>query len=124
MERNHACGVDHSEPEGAEVSIAAYGSGPAVWIRLGETPLTELAVPQSNIRVRVAKNGYASFEDILQFPSGSLLGLLKLKLIEERSALAGMVRVDAPEQSVPMYSCQGRIRLTSSIATSGWIGTR
>ncbi len=96
-----------SEPEGAEVSIAAYGSGPAVWIRLGETPLTELAVPQSNIRVRVAKNGYASFEDIMQFPSGSLLGLLKLKLIEERSALAGMVRVDAPEQSVPMYLVPG-----------------
>ena len=96
-----------SEPEGAEVSIAAYGSGPAVWIRLGETPLTELAVPQTNIRVRVAKNGYASFEDIMQFPSGSLLGLLKLKLIEERSAVAGMVRVDAPEQSVPMFLVPG-----------------
>ncbi|MBY6204844.1 SUMF1/EgtB/PvdO family nonheme iron enzyme [Halomonas denitrificans] len=49
-----------SEPEGALVEVAGYGSGPADWVALGTTPLEEVRLPLASLRFRVSKAGYAT----------------------------------------------------------------
>jgi serine/threonine protein kinase/predicted esterase len=98
-----------SEPAGAEVSIAAYGEQDEKWISLGQTPLTEFAVPQGLSRVRILKNGYVPYEDAFNvFPiQTSAINTVKVTLIEDGSAPAGMVRVASSDRAVPMYLVPG-----------------
>lgn len=55
-----------SEPTGARVEMAGYGSGPADWVTIGTTPLTDERLPLSALRFRVSKPG---FETIVVAPS-------------------------------------------------------
>ena len=98
-----------SEPAGAEVSIAAYGDPEEKWLPLGQTPLTEFAFPQGLSRVRIVKNGYLPHEDMVNvFPiQTSATNSVKVTLLAEGSAPAGMVRVDSPDRAVPMYFVPG-----------------
>ena len=98
-----------SEPAGAEVSIAAYGEQEDRWLPLGQTPLTEFPFPQGLSRVRIVKNGYVPHEDLVNvFPvQTSATTSVKVTLIAEGSAPAGMVRVDSPDRAVPMYLVPG-----------------
>lgn len=49
-----------SDPAGALVEVAGYGSGPADWVALGTTPLQEVRLPLASLRFRVSKPGYAT----------------------------------------------------------------
>ena len=98
-----------SEPEGADVSIAAYGDPEEHWVPLGQTPLTQFAFPQGLSRVRIVKNGYVPYEDVVNVVpiQTSATSSVNVTLIAEGSAPAGMVRVDSPDRAVPMYLVPG-----------------
>jgi eukaryotic-like serine/threonine-protein kinase len=95
-----------SNPPGADVSIATYGSGAPAWIRLGETPLTESAIPRGIVRLRLVKDGYTVSEDLLMvYPVSAIT--LSVELTKERATPQGMVRVNGPERPVPSYLAPG-----------------
>lgn len=51
-----------SEPSGAVVEVAGYGSGPADWVSIGTTPLIEERLPLSALRFRVSRPGFETIE--------------------------------------------------------------
>lgn len=50
----------NSEPEGATVELAEYGTDDAQWVELGTTPLDQVRLPLAPLRFRVSKPGYTT----------------------------------------------------------------
>ena len=48
-----------SDPAGAEVSYRPYHGDPAVWTRLGQTPVSKVRVPQDSYVWRLTRQGFA-----------------------------------------------------------------
>ena len=83
-----------SDPPGADVWVKGYLATNADWVPIGRTPLKQVRAPFSAVRVRVSKEGYASFE-------GTLNGQdLKYTLDSVSSVPEGMVRVPASAAEV------------------------
>ncbi len=47
-----------TDPEGADVAVAAYRTPSANWFPLGQTPLAGVRVPRGLFRVRISKAGF------------------------------------------------------------------
>jgi formylglycine-generating enzyme required for sulfatase activity/tRNA A-37 threonylcarbamoyl transferase component Bud32/dienelactone hydrolase len=92
-----------TDPAGAEVSIAQPGPNSTRWIRLGQTPLQDVAVPIAVLRVRFSKPGYVIAEDL----APSFAWAPTVTLVTEAESPAGMVRVDGPEIPAPFYLVPG-----------------
>ncbi len=88
-----------SDPPGATVYAKGYKYPEREWIRLGETPLKDVAVATPT-RFRVEKEGYAAFE-------GAPVGLhLTFRLFPESEIPSGMVYVAAGRSSYAEISLQ------------------
>jgi serine/threonine protein kinase len=75
-----------SEPPGATVYVKGYNHPEREWIRLGETPLENVAIAVPS-RFRIEKEGYATFE-------GAPFGVrLTFRLFREDEIPPGMVHV-------------------------------
>ena len=83
-----------SVPTGADVSVRGYVANDREWIPLGRTPLENTRVPFGQVRLRIAKDGFAPIE--------TTLGGLKYTytLDPPASIPAGMVRVQAADPRV------------------------
>ncbi len=87
-----------SEPPGAIVLIGDPDSVQADWIELGTTPLTNVAVPRTYMRVLIEKPGFDSFEGRSfhwRFPEAYVLD-------EAGTAPKGMVRVSGGETNLQL----------------------
>jgi dienelactone hydrolase len=51
-----------SDPADATVRIARFDSDTAEWVYLGKTPLQEIRLPWTYMRVRIERDGYAPFD--------------------------------------------------------------
>ena len=51
-------------PPGATVSYREYGAGEDQWTRLGQSPLTDVQVPNAFLEWRIDKSGFASASDL------------------------------------------------------------
>ncbi len=76
-----------TDPPGADVAFAAYRT-PTTWFSLGRTPLANVRVPRTLIRLRVSKPGFQTIEG-----SGSLGAFPRYRLDPVAAVPAGMVRV-------------------------------
>ena len=54
-----------SDPPGVDVFVKGYNAPAAEWMRVGQTPIENLAIPMWMVRVRMEKNGYTTFEGTL-----------------------------------------------------------
>ena len=63
-----------SDPVGAEVSYRPYHGDPAVWTRLGQTPVSKVRVPQDSYVWRLTKQGFADETFIARTPGALLVG--------------------------------------------------
>jgi eukaryotic-like serine/threonine-protein kinase len=63
-----------SDPAGAEVWYRPYHGDPAVWIRLGQTPISKVRVPQDSYVWRLTKQGFADETFIAKAPGILLVG--------------------------------------------------
>ena len=63
-----------SDPEGAEVWYRPYRGDPAVWTRLGQTPVSKVRVPQDSYVWRLTKQGFADETFIAKAPGILLVG--------------------------------------------------
>jgi len=81
-----------SEPPGATVYAKGYKHPEREWIRLGETPLENVAVPNPT-RFRVEKEGYVPFE------GAPLPRRITFRLFREKETPPGMVFVAAGSAS-------------------------
>ncbi len=63
-----------SDPAGAEVWYRPYHGDPAVWTRLGQTPVSKVHVPQDSYVWRLTKQGFADETFIAQTPPTLLVG--------------------------------------------------
>ena len=75
-----------SEPAGADVAIAAYGTS-TEWYSLGRTPLTDVRLPRGEVRMRLVKAGFQQV-DVARSPPG-----LTYRLDLVTAVPPGMVRV-------------------------------
>ncbi len=89
----------NTDPPGAEVSVAAYGTTDPKWQPVGQTPLT-LRVPYALMRWRITKAGFEPFKGA-PFGNGSLRALAALRLDSAGSLPSGMVHVPGGPLSVP-----------------------
>ena len=80
-------GVVTTDPAGAEVELAPYGTRGPSWFSLGRTPLNGVRIPRGLFRVRVAKAGFQTIEG-----SGSPPGV-RYRLDPVGAVPPGMVRV-------------------------------
>jgi hypothetical protein len=77
----------HSDPEGADVALAAYRGGSG-WQSLGRTPVTGVRVPNGVFRLRISKAGFEPVEG-----SGASCELPRYRLDPVGAVPPGMVRV-------------------------------
>jgi DNA-binding winged helix-turn-helix (wHTH) protein/formylglycine-generating enzyme required for sulfatase activity/dienelactone hydrolase len=63
-----------SDPAGAEVWYRPYHGDPAVWTRLGQTPVSKVRVPQDSYVWRLTKQGFADETFIAKAPGILLVG--------------------------------------------------
>jgi hypothetical protein len=91
-----------STPQGADVSAKGYVANDRGWIPLGRTPLENVRVPFGQVRLRIAKEGFAPIETTL----GGLKYTYTLDTPE--ATPAGMVRVQAAAAQVAGASVQVR----------------
>jgi serine/threonine protein kinase/formylglycine-generating enzyme required for sulfatase activity len=75
-----------SEPAGADVAIAAYGTS-TQWYSLGRTPLTGVRLPRGEVRMRLVKAGFQQI-DVTRSPPGRTYRLDPVTAVPP-----GMVRV-------------------------------
>jgi tRNA A-37 threonylcarbamoyl transferase component Bud32 len=109
-------GRDRLAPLWAQISstlsVRSTPSGAAVWIRdeqaggpemksVGLTPLSDIRVPLSRIRLKVEREGFAPLEDTLSDPGSSVHCLLTEKSAEATSAPA---RIDEVVQNGDRFS--------------------
>jgi tRNA A-37 threonylcarbamoyl transferase component Bud32/dienelactone hydrolase len=76
-----------TEPPGADVAFASYRT-PTTWVSLGRTPLANVRIPRTLIRLRVSKPGFQSIEG-----SGALGALPRYRLDPVAAVPPGMVHV-------------------------------
>ena len=76
-----------TDPPGADVAFAAYSGPTRRWYHLGRTPLSDVRVPRSLIRVRISKAGFLPIEGSANPPS------IHFGLDPVGAVPAGMVRV-------------------------------
>ena len=76
-----------SEPAGADVHVALYGDSNPSWMAIGTTPLTDIHLPRTLIRIRLSKPGFNTVE------GSSEPRLLTRRLDPASSTPEGMVRV-------------------------------
>lgn len=57
-----AQGLIRTEPPGAEVLIAEYGTAPENWISLGSTPTDTIPLPRGLWRLKFQKQGFITFD--------------------------------------------------------------
>ena len=78
-----------TDPPGARVRIGEFGADTTEWVEIGVTPLTEVRVPRTYMRVRIERDGYEPFKGAAlywRFPEVYRLDSLG-------AVLSGMVRV-------------------------------
>ena len=51
-----------TQPAGADVAFARYGTRTSQWYPLGQTPLDGVRMPRGQVRVRITKNGFQPIE--------------------------------------------------------------
>ncbi|MEX2661780.1 MAG: protein kinase [Vicinamibacterales bacterium] len=97
-----------TEPSGAEVAIAPYGSGhdQGLWIVLGKTPLTNVALPRTALRARISMTGYTIVEDVVALGTWNPWNP-SFTLVHETSNPPGMVRAEGPTRPIRMYLLPG-----------------
>lgn len=93
-----------TDPPGADVAIASYGSEAPAWVVLGQTPLKDVATPLGPAQLRFTKPGYVTTEDIAAGPAA---WRAVVTLVAEGADPPGMVRADGPEAPVPFYLVPG-----------------
>jgi eukaryotic-like serine/threonine-protein kinase len=76
-----------TDPAGADVAFAPYRTPLTSWFRLGRTPLDDVRIPRTLIRVRVSKAGFQPIEGSGSAPA------LRYRLDPLGAAPPGMVRV-------------------------------
>jgi len=59
----------NTEPEGAEVLYKDYNTPKAEWERLGVTPVQDVPMPVSQIRLKIVKDGFEPVELVLSGPT-------------------------------------------------------
>jgi formylglycine-generating enzyme required for sulfatase activity/tRNA A-37 threonylcarbamoyl transferase component Bud32 len=76
-----------SQPPEADVFVKGYSAPDHEWISIGRTPLAQVRVPIGTTRVRVVKDGYASFD--------GTLALVEMNVVLDpvASVPSGMIRV-------------------------------
>jgi formylglycine-generating enzyme required for sulfatase activity/predicted Ser/Thr protein kinase len=106
-----------SDPPGADVSIARYGSTDR--IALGRTPLQSARVPFASFQLRIYKPGFVPIDDVLV---PSQWRTATYPLIPDGAAPPGMMRGFAPAPGTPMYLLPGADPVDSTPAlTDFWI---
>ncbi len=90
-------GMIRTEPPGAEIFIAEYGTSPENWIALGPTPSDTIFLPRGLWRLKLEKDGFHSFD------GAAFVGLVNrrtIKLDPIGSILENMVRVPGGRYSL------------------------
>jgi dienelactone hydrolase len=80
-------GLVTTDPPGADVALAPYGTPTTTWSSLGRTPLNGVRLPGSLFRLRISKAGFQTIEGSGAPPS------LAYRLDPAGAAPPGMVRV-------------------------------
>jgi len=90
-----ARGVIRTEPPGAEILVAQYGTSPENWISLGLTPTDTIFLPRGLWRLNLRKEGFYTFDGSGFFLWGSFFwgGGGTIKLDSTGSLSENMVRV-------------------------------
>ncbi len=76
-----------TDPAGADVALAPYGTPTTSWFSLGRTPLDRVRIPRSLFRVRISKAGFQTIEGSGSPPA------LRYRLDPVDAVPPGMVRV-------------------------------
>jgi predicted Ser/Thr protein kinase len=76
-----------TDPPGADVMVKGYDAPDAGWVSLGRTPLEKVRFPQGIARVRISKDGYASYDGT------ATLFAFDAKLDRAESVPNGMVHI-------------------------------
>lgn len=76
-----------TEPAGADVQVAVYRDPNPSWVSIGSTPLDNVPLPRTLIRIRLSKRGFESIE------GSSQPAVLMRRLDSLGAAPEGMVRV-------------------------------
>jgi dienelactone hydrolase len=80
-----------TDPAGAAVSFAEYG-GEAVWRALAVTPVADARLPRGLLRLRLAKQGFVTQEDVVGWGPGVPAPGASYHLVPEAGAPSKMVR--------------------------------
>jgi eukaryotic-like serine/threonine-protein kinase len=91
-----AAAID-SEPSGADVALAPYRGPVTSWYALGRTPLRNVRIPRSLVRVRLSKPGYQQIEGAMAPPP------IRYRLDPLGAAPAGMVRAVRDPVRIPPH---------------------
>jgi eukaryotic-like serine/threonine-protein kinase len=76
-----------TDPPDAEVAFMSYEASAQDWVPLGRTPLADVRIPRTLIRLRVTKPGFASIEGTVNAPG------VHFRLDPVADVPTGMVRV-------------------------------
>ncbi|MBI4429057.1 MAG: protein kinase, partial [Ignavibacteriales bacterium] len=88
-----ARGVIRTEPPGAEILVAEYGTPPENWISLGLTPTDTIFLPRGLWRLKLRREGFHTFDGAGFFLWGSLFWGGATKLDSTGSLPENMVQV-------------------------------